>query len=186
MKKLIVMALIISLAGITASCMGAQTEKVQIALKPGDKIGDMTLLISSHYPSEPLWTIWSLCLIEDLTEPGTQTMDCKIAEIPWIYFEIGWYAEATLLASNWDAMAWEMYIDDHEIDLDSFGWFERESVMHGENTRERIWLVTLTNPSPGEHSMRYLWTSKTAIDDGFNLYQPGTYEHVLNFTVVDQ
>ena len=91
-----------------------------------------------------------------------------------------------MLASNWEAMTWEMYIDDYEIDLDSFGWFERESVMYGENPRERIWLVTLTNPSPGEHSMRYLWTSKTAIDDGFKVYQPGTYEYVLNFTVIDQ
>ncbi len=186
MKKLIIAVLIISLASITASCAGAQPEKAPVALKPRDKIGDMTLLISSNYPSEPLWTISSLCLIEDITEPGTRTTDCKIAELPWIYFEIGWYAEATVLASNWEAMAWEMYIDDHEIDLDSFGWFERESVMLGENTRERIWLVTLTNPTPGEHSLRYSWTSKTAIDDGFNIYQPGTYEYLLNFTVIDQ
>lgn len=186
MKKLIVITLIISLAGIIVSCAGAQPEKAQIALKPKDKIGDMTLVISSLYPSEPLWTISSLCLFEDFTEPGTRTFDCKIAELPWIYLEIGWYAETTMLASNWEAMAWEMYIDGYKIDLDSFGWSERESVMHGENTRERIWLVTLANPSPGEHSMRYLWTSKTAIDDGFNIYQPGTYEYMLNFTIIDQ
>ena len=186
MKKLIIVALIIWLASIIASCAGAQPEKAHVALKPRDKIGDMTLLVSSNYPSEPLWSIRSLCLLEDLTEPGTRTMDCKIAELPWIYFEIGWYAETRLLASNWDAMIWEMYIDDYKIDLDSFGWFERESVMQGDDTRERIWLVTLANPSPGEHSMRYLWTSKTAIDDGFNIYQPGTYEYVLNFTVIDQ
>ena len=186
MKKLIVIALSVVLAGIIASCAGVQPDSTQVALKPRDKIEDMTLVISSNYPSEPLWSIGSLCLLEGLTEPGSRTMDCKIAELPWIYFDIGWYADATLLASNWDAMEWEMYIDGHEIDLESFGWFERESAVGGENTKERIWLVTLTNPSPGEHSMRFIWTSTTAIDDGFNIYRPGTYEHVLNFTVIDQ
>jgi len=100
MKKLIIIALIISLASIIASCAGAQPEKAHVALKPRDKIGDMTLLISSNYPSEPLWSIWSLCMLEDLKEPGTRTIDCKMAEIPWIYFEIGWYADVTLLESN--------------------------------------------------------------------------------------
>ena len=56
----------------------------------------------------------------------------------------------------------------------------------GTNVKSRSWTIYLTEPSLGIHSFRYLWSTETAVDDGFVVYQPGIYEHVVNFIVSEQ
>jgi predicted peptidase len=49
-----------------------------------------------------------------------------------------------------------------------------------------VWIITLKNLSPGKHTLRRSWTWDLAVDDGFNIYQPGRYEHVVNFNVLEK
>ena len=42
------------------------------------------------------------------------------------------------------------------------------------------------NPTPGKHSLRLLWKSDVAIDDGNVNHPPGVYEYVANFTVAQK
>ena len=83
-------------------------------------------------------------------------------------------------------MIWELYIDGYQIDLESFEWFEYDYLAKGENNKQRVWIITLKNLSPGEHTFRRVWTSEIALDDGWDIYQPGTYEQQVNFTVLEK
>jgi hypothetical protein len=100
--------------------------------------------------------------------------------------KIGWFAKETKFTSNWDAMTWELSIDGNEVALEDFDWYESDYIQHGEDNISRSWIITLKNLSPGKHSLQYSWTSKQEIDDGFDIYQPGTYENVVNFTVLEK
>ncbi len=90
------------------------------------------------------------------------------------------------IASNWDAITWEWYLDGYQIDIEAFDWFEYEYTAKGGNNISRTWILTLKDIPPGEHTLRQLWTSEIAIDDGWNIYQPGTYETMVSFTVLDK
>lgn len=98
----------------------------------------------------------------------------------------GWLAKETKFTSNWDAMTWELSIDGNEVALEDFDWYEFDFIQHGEDNKERRWIITLKNLSPGKHTLRRSWTSDLAVDDGFDVYQPGTYDHVVNFTVLEK
>ena len=82
-------------------------------------------------------------------------------------------------------MTWEMYIDDYQVDLDKFDWVESNYPYLGSNLKARDWFIHLIDPSPGKHTFRYSWSSETPIDDGIDVYQPGIYEQVYNFTVTE-
>lgn len=99
---------------------------------------------------------------------------------------LGWIAKDSKLASNWDNMTWEMYIDGYKIDLDAFDWFETEYRVKGENNKQRTWTITLINLTPGVHTLRQSWKSQIDIDDGWNVYKQGMYEEVVEFTVLEK
>ena len=185
MKTSFYIILAVLLTTIMVSCGTTGGGTIDM-LKPGDKIRDMTVQNNARFRLAQIRSIWSLCGdFPEETKPGIRTLDCNVPVLPWIYFDIGWYAESSALESNWEAMTWEMYIDEYQVDLDSFGWIEIDDQMHGETAKARIWLVTLLDPSPGKHVIRYSWTSQSSIDDGLTVYAPGTYEFVVNFTVVE-
>ncbi len=186
MKKLIYMILTALLAASLVSCAKAPSDTAGGLLKPGSKIGNMTVENSSESYSSLGQSVWSFCTYESETpELRTRTVDCHTTKLPWVSIEFGWGAKPAMLASNWDAMAWEMYIDKQKIDLNSFGWSEMDMFQSGEKLRARNWFVVLTNPSLGKHIFRFLWTSRIPVNDGFDTFQPGTYEHVVNLTISD-
>jgi hypothetical protein len=187
MKKFVYLTLIMLFVIILGACTKATPELADRMLKPGDKIGNMT--VEEHSMSTKYPDIYDFCTYQpEETEPGIQTTDCNVPLISKMQIDFGWGAkDATMLDSNWDAMAWELYIDGYQIDLDEFGqWSERGRPDLGVNRYARGWILDLNKISPGKHTLRYLWTSEISIDDGFNVYIPGTYEHIVNFTVLEK
>ena len=183
MKKIVCLTLVMLFVVILGACAKATPQAVEGMLKPGDKIGNMTVEIDTINSSYPV--IWDFCEYQpEETEPAIQTIDCNVPLASGVNINFGWNAKAAMLASNWDAMAWELYIDGSKIDLEGFGWHEVDAPEIGANIKGRVWFVDLTNPSVGKHTIRYLWKSKISIDDGSAVYSPGTYEHVVNFTVI--
>jgi pimeloyl-ACP methyl ester carboxylesterase len=153
-------------------------------IKPGDKVGEMTVEQSTEIPYQNIW--WFCESWPDEPEPFSFTTDCEVPLVSSLDISNGWLAKESKIESNWGAMTWEWYLDGYQIDLESFEWFEYEYTAKGENTKSRNWWVTLQNLSPGEHTLRQLWTSDIAIDDGWETYQSGTYEQVVNFTVMEK
>lgn len=148
---------------------------------PGDKIGDMTVEQGTQYSSTP--ELWNFCEHLYELEPGTDSVDCNVPLVPELLLEIGWGAKVALIDSNWDEMNFELYIDDYKINLEEFDWIERDHEYLGYEIKARNWWINLLDLPLGEHSMHYWWSLETPVDDGFDVYQPGNYDHIVNFTV---
>jgi predicted esterase len=154
-------------------------------IQPGDKIGKM--ILEQGDPLLPYPYLWQFCeYMPDNHEPTTSSNDCKVPQMSGLTIAFGWIAKESKLPFNWDAIDWDLNIDGQSIDLVAFKWQESDYIAHGEDNKSRQWLIDLKNLSPGGHTLQLMQTIKTAVDDGFNVYQPGNYEHSVNFTVTEK
>ena len=186
MKIQKLLTLITICSTLLASCANASPIK-EAMLKPGDKIGEM--VVEKHSMSTRYPDLWDYCAFQsEETAPGTQTIECDVPLIPRMQISIGWGAkESAILDTNWDAMMWELRIDGYQIDLDETEpWSDSGRPDLGVYQYARGWVLDLNNLTPGKHTLKYTWTSTIPIDDGFDVYQPGTYEHIVNFTVAEK
>ena len=156
----------------------------QKGIRPGDKIGEMTVEQSTEVPYPNIW--WFCEFERGGLEPSSLSTDCEVPLISSLDIGVMWMAKESKFTSNWDAITWELYVDDYKLDLESFDWFEYEYIAKGEKNKSRDWIITLKNLSPGKHTFRYLLILDNAVDDGWNVYQPGTYETVVKFAVLEK
>lgn len=186
MKKLLRLNLFVLLAAMLVSCARNAPESAQKILQPGDKFGSMS--VEEHITDAKYASFGYYCSGYQWGEkvPGSKTSDCTIPRYPRIQVDIGWDAkDVATLEANWDAMTWELYIDGYQVNLDKFGqWSEIPS--RAEYKNGRGWVIDLVDTPPGQHTLRLLWRSEKAIDDGFDIYAPGTYESNVNFTIQDK
>ena len=169
------------LVGCTSE--SSQSENYEL-IKPGGNIGEMTVEQSTEIPYQSIW--WFCDSMPDTYEPTSTTSECEVPLVTRLDIHVGWLAKESKMISNWDALTYEVYLDDHNVDLDNFEWFETDYTAKGEHNKSRDWILTVKDLTPGTHNLRYLWRSDVAVDDGFNVYQPGTYESVVNFTVLEK
>ena len=137
MNKLAYIALTALLAYSVSSCYFPGYR-----LKPGDKIGQMELTTSFEK------NIHELC---DFTILSLGTCEIPPQESA-IGVSTGW-AEDTLeaLDSVWSGSSWEVTIDDHKVDLPSFGTFDLDV----EGQKARVWDIGLSNLAQGKHVVQY-------------------------------
>jgi predicted esterase len=174
----------IFLLGLCA-CAIVLPEPVKGGIKPGTKIGEM--IVEQGVPTLPYPYIWKFCeYMPDEQEPISFTSNCTVPLISGVDIGFGWLAKESKFASNWEAMAWQLYIDGYQIDLESFDWYETDYPVHGEDNKERRWIIHLKNLTPGKHTLQLSWKTDLAIDDGLHVYHPGTYETWVNFTVSEK
>jgi len=165
---------------LVVSCSSSVDDEASM-IGPGDTIGAMTVEQGTN-DTDYAW-IWDFCeFIKEDPKPGTKKVECTISPQPVLALGLGWGAEESRMESNWNAMTYELYIDDQRVDLEQFEWEGGDDPVYG---LSRGWVIHLVDPSPGEHSFRYLWSAEEPIDDGFDVYAPGVYEHVVNFTIVE-
>lgn len=172
---------LIACATPTATATATPTIKL---VGPGDKIGAMTVEQGTQDASP---TIGEFCqFLPEEPEPATITSDCFVPiGSGQLTLMTGWGAIATKLASNWEDMVWELYIDDYQVDLEKFDLTEIDGTYSRTATKMNHWYILLNDLSLGEHTFRFSWSSEVPIDDGFMVYQPGTYEYITNFTVYE-
>ncbi len=184
MKKLFSLAIIVLFVISLGGCANAAPESVKGVIQPGDKIGEMTVEQSTEIPYPNIW--WFCEFGPDRLEPFSYTTDCEVPRVSSLDIGFGWMAKESNFASNWEVMIWELYVDGYKIDLESFEWFEDEFIAKVENNKSRDLIITLKSLSPGKHTFRYLLILDNVVDDGWNVYQPGTYETTVNFTVLEK
>jgi hypothetical protein len=185
MKSLRLFTFVLLFIVVLAACGIAVPEPVKKSIKPGDRVGEMT--IEQGIPTLPYPYLWNFCeYMPDKHEPTKSTTDCDIPQMSGLAIVFGWLAKETSFAPNIEAMTWELFIDGYQVDLAEFEWYDFDYPGHGEGNKERRWIVDLKQLSPGKHTLLLAWRSKVAVDDGFNVYQPGTYEHVVNFNVLEK
>jgi len=179
MRKLVCLTLVTLFFLTLASCAKS---------KPGGKVSDMT--VEEHSSGRITQRLYDYCVNYYVfgNEPGTQTFDCEVPFTSNVEIAFGWNGkDTTVLDTNLKAMTWELYIDDHQINLDKF----EPSNMSGQDiagnpVRARVWDIDLVNVSPGKHTFRLLWKSEVPIDDGYNVHAPGTYENIVNFIIPEK
>lgn len=123
-------------------------------LKPGDKIGEMTLV--GDIPNN----LNELCGGFDSLLDGT----CEVpASISPLGISTGWQ-EDTLeaLEMAWKDSKWEMSFDGHPVDLSAFETFDME--VGGKKVR--VWNIGITNPTPGKHIVQYDFFIDNSIERG--------------------
>ena len=196
MKKIIFLTTIVLLVVfLTACATPTQTSptppptqtpfSVRGIISPGDKIGEMTIermRSIDYYRLDEFFDFdWTII------EPHSQTVERTLPELSAVGVDIGWGAFKTKIESNWEAMSWELYIDDYQIALDQFGWEDISFLDEtGAEVTCRVWNVILKNLSAGRHTIRYSISLDVSIDDGWNTYLPGKYEYIANLTVIEK
>jgi glycosidase len=118
-------------------------------------------------------------------EPGGDAVDCTMPWQPDVeIWPVWWAKDRELLDEGWEALAWEVYVDDQALDLDAFGTWDFDWAAD-ENTplKVRAWDLKLVNPTPGEHTLRYVVHINQEVTDGYTTTQPGTSELVVHLTV---
>ncbi|MFC2064449.1 dienelactone hydrolase family protein [Chloroflexota bacterium] len=185
MKKV---SIIIPIVLITFSLLSCNLSKQILGgsdetIKPGDKIGEMIVEQSNELPNQ---NIRDFCEYLDEYEPFSASTDCEVPSVSRLDINLGWMAKESKFAYNWENISWELYIDDKKVDLDAFDWFDTVFRVKGEDNKNRAWVITLKNLSPGLHTLRQSTVIRAAIDDGWNVYQAGTYQQVVNFIVLEK
>ena len=188
MKRLVYLFLLLLISFSLFSCaQPAQTPPTSVEMiGPGDRIGDMSVEKGIMFPFSFYPLIWQYCeyLLSD-TEPVSHRSDCTVPNVPGLAISTGWAAEDTLFESSWDALSTELYLDGYQLDLDEFGWEDRDAPEMGSNVKGRFIVIYLENLTPGQHTFREITTMENPVDAGFAVFQAGIYDQVVNFTVAD-
>lgn len=157
MKRPSVFVFLLLVAGVLVSCASPTSSIASSApnssmIQPGDTLGEAVLEIAKDETAEP--DVFTYCspIIAD-SDPRTIVRTCNVPQLPYLF--IG-YAELANtqeeLESLWKAETWQLYFDEHAVDLASFGFFD----MDWEGYRLRRWKIAVEHLSPGEHSLRYI------------------------------
>lgn len=188
MKRLASLFLLLLFSSILISCtQPAQTQTTSDAMiGPGDKIGYMSVVQGEIDPFSFYPRIWQYCeYLLSSTEPVNLSSDCTVPNIPGLALTTGWNADDALFESSWDSVSTELYVDGYKLDLDEFGWEDRDAPEVGSNIKNRYIVLYLENLTPGQHTFREFTLMENPVDAGFAVYQAGVYEQVINFTVAE-
>lgn len=156
--------LVLAVASFAAACGGDS------ALGPGAKVGSMSLANDGLSAGDSHF--FDFC-DPFLRGPGVYERSCDVpaGAGPRIWVGYGVFAETQdQLESEWSAVKWSLWIDDHRVDLPSFGTSDR--VLYGlpqaggKNVILREWKVTIVEPTAGEHKVRYRSEPANGTDPG--------------------
>ena len=152
-------------------------------IRPSEKIGKMRV---NRYGHTDATLIWEYCPIPIFSEPGIQTVECSVPMVSELFIGLGIYGmDKPQREALWEARTWELTIDGYPVDLQSFNIADFDREGQGETTHHRIWRIRLRNIPPGEHSLHYVMLVDQTVDGDPTAQSPGTYELVVNFTVVE-
>jgi hypothetical protein len=151
---------------------------------PGDKIGEM--VVEREESKNYYWIMDSCNFDWTPITPNSQTAKCTVPELSVVGIGAYWWADKLKFESNWEAMSWELYVDDHPVALDEFGWSDLSYFESGMEVTSRCWNVVLRGLSAGKHTIRSSWSMSEPVDDGMNTYAPGKYEFIAELTVTEK
>jgi hypothetical protein len=115
--------------------------------------------------------------------PGTVSRECEVPQLQRLMIGHGNIAASPeLLEQEWQAGRWELHLDGRQVDLAAFGTLPDEHFYEpavGAEVWLRQWSITIVNPTPGQHTLRYVQDQMPAADA-----HVGTIDATWTFTVV--
>ncbi len=144
-------------------------------IEPGERIGDMVLTTAQDEGgAEPqLFDFCDPYITE--SDPAVITRECEVPVMPYYFIGYGIFADTTSeLDTLWSTIAWELIVDGHPVDLAAFGTIDLDW-----GKQYRVLNVVLANPTPGEHTIRYIYNEFAEPTDAtwtFTVASPGAME----------
>jgi hypothetical protein len=128
----------------------------QTILRPGDEADGMRLTTATGADTKIFGTFCDPIIVK----PGTYARTCQVPELQRLMIGYGNLAtSAELLEQGWQAGRWQLYLDGQRVDLATFGTLPDDHYFEtaiGQEVWLREWSVTIVNPTPGQHTLRYV------------------------------
>ena len=134
-------------------------------IEPGDRVGEM--VVTTGVSQSP--GIFEFCP-PIVLKPGVYSRECTVPAVPQLFIGYGTFEKTTTaLDREWnaDAKSWQAFLDSRKVDLASFGTMPDRSFYEasvGASVVLREWNVSLVEPAPGEHTLRYVVGVKDPVD----------------------
>jgi hypothetical protein len=148
-------------------------------LRPGGEVDGMRLTTATEADTEVLGRFCYPVILR----PGIYARDCQVPQLPRLMIGYGNIAATPdLLEQEWQAQRWQLYLDGWQVDLAAFGTLPDKHIVEpaaGGDVWLREWSITLVNPTPGAHTLRYVSEQSPAGDAPV-----GTIDAIWTFTIV--
>ena len=168
--------LYIGLLILLTACQSASQSPGNEMLKPGDVIDGMKLTTGAANATP----LWAFCPSAQHTG-NTAVAYCNVPIISRLAIgHIVMPDDDILNSLDWSKIIWELNIDDHPMDLSSFGTYDsvlpvmphNSSMIREVFIQKTVWDVVLTNLNPGEHKIQ-----------GFAKVGTDSYSWVIHLTI---
>jgi hypothetical protein len=165
-------------AGCSPDSDGTAPPETGGPLRPGAELNGMRLTTANAADKD----IFVFC-DPYVLQPGTYARDCEVPQLQRLMIGYGSFSESPeSLELEWQASRWRMYLDGREVDLEAFGTLADRPLVDakvGDGMWLRVWAVTIVNPTPGPHTLRYVAQQSSAVDTTV----VGTNDTTWTFTV---
>lgn len=170
-----------SAAPLPSSSAATVPTQTTMLAKPGDTLGDVTLVTIVPAPTRYIEGMMDTCPGNENNKPGIYTVTCLTGAAPLRWLGIGWSnTTAKLLESDWSRMRWTAYLDGHELDLKSFGTFD----LALSDLYVRGWNVALKDPPVRDYTLRTILEIQQDLKENDTIYPAGTYDTTFHIKLV--
>ena len=126
-------------------------------LKPGDRIGAMTLSRGTAATAD--WKLFDTC-DPVILRAGTYRRRCaQVGRVRRLFIGYGLFAAPREIGRVWAETTWRAWFDARPLALQRFGTSDRMLYAFppagGKNVTLREWRVMLVGVTPGRHTLRY-------------------------------
>ena len=128
-------------------------------LEPSERVNGM--LVVQGPATRASTALFGVYCRPDIVKSGRYRRSCgSVPQVRRLFVGYGVFAlDPTMLSRAWSSSSWSMWIDGERVSLDEFGtadrWLYRYKPAGGRDAVLREWRVTLAQPTPGQHTIRY-------------------------------
>ncbi len=154
MKNTLRLAAVVILAALQGACTQATPAPTVETINPGDTIGDF--LITTGPEAEDV--LYSFDVSRSCTNQGEMSFSCTVSTGKYVNITTGLYDDTAYRATptaklneDWAALNYKLFVADHPINLQAFGYVE---TVHPVRGIIRFWNVVVVTDKPGEITVR--------------------------------
>lgn len=157
------------LVSVIAAAPGAAANEQALTIEPSTRVKGM-LVVQGTVSHAQARLLGVSCDPVVLT-PGRRTRKCTRIpnRVSRLYVGYGLFDSEAKIDRVWKAASWEMWIDGQRVNLEEFGASDRMLLRYppagNKDVVLREWNVTLTQLTPGRHTVRYRSREPIGITD---------------------
>jgi hypothetical protein len=138
-------------------------------IEPSERVHGMLVVQGSATRANT--ALFGIYCRPDIVKSGRYRRSCgSVPRVRRLFVGYGVFAlNPKMLSGAWSPSSWSMWIDGERVSLDEFGtsdrWLYQYKPAGGRDAVLREWSVTLAQPTPGQHTIRYRFrVSSLSID----------------------